>query len=210
MGRGWFITFEGGEGTGKSTQIDRLRRHLEKRRFAVLVSHEPGGTPLAEGIRGLLLDPAHSPDALTELFLLEASRRVHVQEVIRPALARGEVVLCDRFVDSSLVYQGWVGGVDEELVAELNRAATDGVTPDLTIVFDLAHDEGRRRARSRNRANGGASRIDDNPPEFHRRVREGFLELARREPGRVRVVDAAGEPGEVFHRLLAELPEELR
>ncbi|NOZ78959.1 MAG: dTMP kinase [Acidobacteria bacterium] len=210
MARGWFITFEGGEGTGKSTQIELLRQYLVERGWTVLVSREPGGTPLAEKIRELLLDPHYDPDPLTELFLLEASRREHVERVIRPAIERGEVVICDRFADSSTVYQGLAGGVPAKTVALLNEAATSGLVPDRTLVLDLHVEEGLERAHRRNRDRGGASRIDDSPPAFHRRVRDGFLELARREPERVRVVDALGSPDEVFARVLAELPEALR
>ncbi len=210
MQRGWLITFEGGEGCGKTTQIERLREHLEARGFAVVVSREPGGTPLGEGVRRLLLDPGYDPDALTELFLLEASRRDHVQRFIRPALERGAVVLCDRFTDSSLVYQGMVGGVAGEVVEKLNALATGGLAPDRTLVLDLAPGEGLGRARDRNRNGGGVSRIDEKPLPFHDRVRRGFLELARRDPERVRVVDAAGPAAEVFARVLAELPEALR
>ena len=210
MARGWFITFEGGEGTGKSTQIELLRRYLADRGWTVLVSREPGGTPLAEEIRALLLDPRYDPDPLTELFLLEASRREHVERVIRPAIGRGEIVICDRFADSSTVYQGLAGGVPAETIARLNAAATSGLVPDRTIVLDLDVEEGLERARRRNRDGNGASRIDDSPAAFHRRVRDGFFELARREPERVRLVDAQGSPDEVFARALAELPEALR
>ena len=210
MMRGWFITFEGGEGTGKSTQIELLRARLAGGGRTVLVTREPGGTPLAEKIRELLLDPNYDPDPLTELFLLEASRREHVENVIRPALERGEVVICDRFADSSLVYQGRVGGVNEATVATLNEAATSGLVPDRTIVLDLLTEEGLARARRRNRDQGGVSRIDDRPPAFHRKVREAYLELARREPERVRIIDGRGNPDEVFERVRAALPEELR
>ena len=211
MPRGWFITFEGGEGTGKSTQIRLLGEHLRASGRVVVVTREPGGTPVAEAARAVLLDPALEPDGLSELFLLEAARHDLVDRVIRPALARGEVVLSDRYADSSLVYQGMVRGVGVERTDELNRAATGGLQPDLTIVLDLDHESGVERARSRNaEGDGSESRLDDEPADFHRRVRAGFLHLAENEPARVRVVSAAGSPAEVFDRVLAELPGELR
>ncbi len=210
MPSGFFITFEGGEGTGKSTQLELLRDHLAPRR-EVVVSREPGGTPVAEAARAILLDPALDPDALTELFLLAAARRDHVERVIRPALARGAVVLCDRFTDSSVVYQGLAGGVDAEVVAEVNRLATGGLEPHLTLVFDLDPADALPRVRSRNGAAGGAeSRIDERPTTFHQRVRQAFLELAEREPGRVRVVAAGGSPEAIRRSVLQCLPEALR
>ena len=177
----------------------------------MVATREPGGTPVAEAARAVLLDPELEPDGLSELFLLEAARHDLVDRVIRPALARGEVVLSDRYADSSLVYQGMVRGVGVERTDELNRVATGGLQPDLTIVLDLDHGSGVQRARLRNaEGDGSESRLDDEPAEFHRRVREGFLHLAEHEPARVRVVSAAGSPEEVFDRVLAELPGELR
>jgi dTMP kinase len=166
---------------------------------------------VAEAARAVLLDPALEPLGLSELFLLEAARHDHVERVIRPALARGEVVLSDRYTDSSTVYQGMVRGLGVERVEELNRLATGGLDPDLTLVLDLDPEAGVIRARSRNAmGDGSESRLDDEPAEFHRRVREGFLRLADLHPDRVRVIDAAGSPDAVFPRLLAVLPEELR
>lgn len=211
MPRGWFITFEGGEGTGKSTQIRLLAEHLRARGRVVVVTREPGGTPVAEAARAVLLDPGLEPDGLSELFLLEAARHDLVEAVIRPALEGGEVLLCDRYADSSIVYQGMVRGVGEARTAELNRIATGGLQPDLTIVLDLDHESGVERARSRNaEGDGSECRLDDEPAAFHRRVREGFLSLAEREPARIRVVSADGGPEEVFERILAALPEGLR
>jgi dTMP kinase len=207
MSDGWFISFEGGEGTGKSTQIELVADHLRRCGRTVVVTREPGGTPVAEATRSVLLDPGLQPDGLTELFLLEAARRDHVERVIRPALERGEVVLTDRFADSSLVYQGMVRGVGVERTAELNAIATGGLEPDLTLVLDLDHEAGVGRARSRNAEGGnGESRLDDEPVDFHRQVREGFLELARLAPHRVRVIDASGDPAGVFARVLELLP----
>jgi len=211
MQRGWFITFEGGEGTGKTTQIRRLAEHLESLGRTVVLTREPGGTPVAEAARAVLLDPALEPLGLSELFLLEAARHDHVERVIRPALDRGEVILCDRYADSSTVYQGMVREIGVERVEELNDLATGGLDPDLTLILDLDPEAGVSRARSRNaEGDGSESRLDDEPAEFHRRVRDGFLCLAVRYPHRVRVIDATGGPDTVFDRLMAVLPEDLR
>jgi dTMP kinase len=203
------VTFEGGEGTGKSTQVALLARHLEARGRRVVTSREPGGTPLAVAVRAILLDPALAPDGLSEYFLLAAARRDHVRHLVAPALAEGAVVLLDRFSDSSVVYQGFVRGVGEERVAALDREATGGLAPDLTVVLDLDPATSLARAHARNRAQGGASRLDDEPAAFHARVREGFLRLAARQPERVRVVAADGASDEVHRRVLAVLPAEL-
>jgi dTMP kinase len=211
MSRGWFITFEGGEGTGKSTQLALLDEWLRTLGHHTVQTREPGGTPLAEAVRALLLDPELEPDGLSEIFLLEAARRDHVERVIRPALETGAVVLCDRFTDSSLVYQGVVRGLGWDKVAELNRLATGGLEPDLTLVLDMDPGSAVSRAQLRNNDVGSCeNRLDDEPEAFHRRVREGFIELQRREPDRVRVVNGAGPPEKVFARLKAVLPEALR
>jgi dTMP kinase len=211
MPKGWFITFEGGEGTGKSTQLGLLDEWLRTLGHSTVLTREPGGTPLAEAVRALLLDPELAPDGLSEIFLLEAARRDHVERVIRPALGDGNVVLCDRFTDSSLVYQGVVRGLGWEEVARLNRLATGGLDPALTLVFDMDPKAALARAHTRNsEGTGRESRLDDEPTAFHRKVREGFLELARREPDRVRVIDAAGRPEKVFARIHPVLPEALR
>ncbi len=211
MSEGCFITFEGGEGTGKSTQIALLADWLRAIGRTVVVTREPGGTPVAEAVRAVLLDPSLEPDGLTELFLLEAARRDHVNRVVGPALDRGDVVLSDRYADSSTVYQGMVRGVGVERVEELNRIATGDLSPDLTLVLDLDHQDGLSRARSRNAAGDGSeSRLDDEPDHFHRQVREGFLRLAEMDPDRVRVVSAVGKPDKVFERIVAALPEDFR
>ncbi len=211
MARGWLITFEGGEGTGKSTQLALLERRLAERGFSTVTTREPGGTALAEAIRELLLDPEHGPDGLSEAFLLQAARHDLVERVLRPALARGAVVLCDRYSDSSLVYQGVVRGVGVETVAELNRLATGGLRPDLTLVFDLEPSQSLARVEGRNAGPASVtSRFDSEPETFHRAVRETYLELARREPDRVRVIAAAGPTEEVARRVVAALPQELR
>ena len=189
--RGRFVTFEGGEGTGKSTQIARLASRLRERGVEPVITREPGGTPLAEGIRALLLDAAHSPGPLAEAFLMEAARAELVAEVIRPSLAAGRVVLCDRYDDSTLAYQGAGRGLDLEMLRAWNRAATGGLTPDLTLLFDLEPEAGLAR---RVAAAGATNRLDREPPEFHARVRERYLALARSERARFVVLDASLPP----------------
>jgi dTMP kinase len=205
-GPGLFVTFEGGEGTGKSTQIARLVERLAARGPRPLVTREPGGTPLAERIRDVLLDPAYAPSPLTEALLMEAARADLVKRVIGPALAEGRVVLCDRYADSTLAYQGAGRGLDESLLAEWNRVATGGLTPDLTLLFDL--DPGLGLAR-RGGAAEGTNRLDQEPAAFHARVRERYLALAEADAGRWVVLDAATDPerlaGEVARHVEARL-----
>jgi dTMP kinase len=182
-----FITFEGIEGCGKSTQADLVREFLEGRGFSVLVTREPGGSPIGEQIRRILLEPAnHGMVALTELLLYEASRCQHVEAVIRPALDAGKVVICDRFFDASTAYQGYGRGLDIAMVGRLNLVATGSRKPDLTIVLDLPVDVGLKRLGKK------LDRIEREAVEFHQRVRKGYLRIARDEPGRVKVVNAAG------------------
>jgi dTMP kinase len=188
---GLFVTFEGGEGSGKTTQVARLTARLRARGVEPLLTREPGGTPLAEGIRALLLDPARKPGALAEAFLMEAARAELVATVIRPALEAGRVVLCDRYDDSTLAYQGAGRGLDPGMLAQWNRAATGGLKPDLTLLYDLDPGVGlgRRAADA-----GETNRLDRETPEFHARVRARFLQLAEDEPERFVVLDAALSP----------------
>lgn len=183
---GLFITFEGGEGSGKSTQLERLERHLEARGSRVVTTREPGGTPISEAIRSMLLDPENtSITSTTELLLYEAARAQHVEETIRPALEEGAVVLCDRFYDSTTAYQGAGRGLHGDDLDRLHRLATRGLVPDLTILIDIPVEEGLRRASARRKHD----RIEQEPLAFHKSVRKGFLALAEREPERVEVID---------------------
>jgi len=187
--RGCFITFEGGEGAGKSTQIRRLAERLRAEARDVVLTREPGGSPGAESIRELLLNGAvdrWSP--LTEALLMNAARRDHIERVIAPALARGAVVLCDRFADSTRAYQGAGGAVDLNVIAELEAAVVGEMRPDLTLIFDLPVAEGLRRALSRN---GGEERFEAKGEAFHERLRAAYLDIARSEPDRCVVIDAA-------------------
>jgi dTMP kinase len=189
--RGRLIAFEGVEGAGKSTQVELLRQALEKAGHRVVTTREPGGTPLGEQVRSILLDPASALEARTEALLFAASRAQLVEQVIRPALERGEVVLCDRYLDSSLAYQGAARGLGVEAVAAINRFATAGLVPDLVVLLRLDPAEGLARGR------GGRDRIERQDLEFHRRVARGFLDLAAADPDRFVVIDAAAPPDQV-------------
>lgn len=188
---GFFITFEGGEGAGKSTQIARLATKLREKRYDVLVTREPGGSPGAEAIRSVLLSGAAEPlGAKMEAILFAAARADHVAQIIRPAIQRGAIVLCDRFVDSSRVYQGVTGQLDGDFMGEIERATVDGVMPDLTLVFDLDPDVGLHRATLRRGAET-PDRFEKETLEIHRVRREAFLAIAASEPERCVVINAA-------------------
>jgi dTMP kinase len=190
-----FLSLEGGEGAGKTTVLKALRAELEADGSEVVCTREPGGTPLAERIRGLLLDPAHEPPtAETELLLMFASRAQHVAETVRPALARGAWVVSDRFTDSSYAYQGGGRGLDPAFIAELERRVV-GLRPGLTLLLDLGVGEGRARARGRDLFGSGAQapgpdRIEREHDAFFQRVRAAFLTRAAAEPERFRILDA--------------------
>ncbi len=195
---GTFVTFEGGEGSGKSTQVARLAARLRAHGLDPLVTREPGGTPLAEGIRALLLDPDRRPVPLAEALLMEASRAQLVDTVLRPALASGRVVLCDRYDDSTLAYQGAGRGLDPAMLEAWNRAATGGLVPDLTLLFDLPPAAGLAR---REKAVGTPNRLDRESHDFHVRVRARYLELAAASPERWRVLDASQSQDELESRV---------
>ncbi len=202
-GPGLFITFEGVEGAGKSTQIGRAVEWLQQRGHTVYVTREPGGGPLAERIRDLILHTEDDPPvARAELLLMLAARAQHVDTVIRPRLARGETVVCDRFYDSTIAYQGFARGLDLDFVRGSVEFAVDNLHPDLTIVLDLEPAEGLARQQSRNR-------MEAEKLAFHEAVRRGFLDQAAREPERIRVVSAAGAVEDVTARVAAVLEEAL-
>ena len=201
--RGRFITFEGVEGCGKSTQMARLLEWMEKAGLPVLATREPGGTKVGEGIRELLLTPRDEGlDAGAELLLYEAARAQHVGEVIRPALEAGTHVLCDRFFDSTTAYQAFGRGLDEEMVLDLNRMASGGLVPDLTLLFSVAIEEGLGRARG----DSAGDRLEGESLAFHRRVQAGFEALAQREPGRFRVL-GEGAIEQVHEEVIAIVKE---
>lgn len=200
--KGFFITFEGVDGCGKSTQARLLAEHLEKKGRAVALTREPGGTPLAEEIRKVILTPSReelAPEA--EILLYAASRAQHVAEFIRPALAAGKIVICERFTDSSLAYQGYGLGYDIELVRQVNRAATGGLEPDLTILLDTEAAESLERVTTRAGRNGNnVDRIELRGLEFQERVRQGFLELAAASPPRFTIISTTAKSIAGIHR----------
>jgi dTMP kinase len=185
--RGVFLTFEGGEGTGKTTQIALLAKAFEAKGRQVLVTREPGGSTIANRIRSLLLDnKMQGLVSLAELFLYEASRAQHVQEIIEPALREGKVVICDRFADSSIVYQGAARGLEAKLVKQLNAIATGGLEPDFTFLLDLDPRIGLARVGAR----GVLDRMEKEALTFHKAVRAGYLRLAKANKKRFRVISA--------------------
>ncbi len=189
--KGLFISFEGGEGAGKSTQIRILAETLRSRGLEVVVTREPGGSPGAEAIRHVLLSGAAEAFGVRmEAMLFAAARNDHVEEVIRPALESGAVVLCDRFLDSSRVYQGTTGNLETDFIETLQRIAVDGTMPDLTLIFDIPAVDGLARARKR--ADDGATpdRFEKEELETHEKRREAYLDIALNEPRRCRIVDA--------------------
>ena len=196
-----FITFEGPEGSGKSTQVVLVAEALRQDGRPVVVTREPGGTALGEQLRALLLGGEHVPAPETEAYLMTAARSEHVRSVIQPALARGDWVLCDRFCDSTLAYQGAGRGIDVERLRTLQCLATDGLTPDVTFLLDIDVVEGLRRRHG----GGGRNRIDDETVSFHQRVAAWYRDEAARDPQRWRKVDA-GQPVEAVTRaILREL-----
>jgi dTMP kinase len=208
-GRPLFITFEGLDGSGKSTHLRQASAWLEERSVDSLVTHEPGGTPLGDAVRAVFLDPRWGEmDGTVELLLVFASRRQHLLEVIDPALAAGRHVLCDRFTDSTRAYQGYGRGVPLERIGEVDRVATGGRVPDRTLLFDLPAEVARARGHSPSRLRrGAADRLDAEGLLFYRRVREGFLELARKEPERFRIVDSSGDASATQAAVRAALTE---
>lgn len=198
--RGIFLTFEGGEGAGKSTQIRRLAAALEARGHTVVVTREPGGTPLAEAIRSLLLAAESSPDAMTQALLFAAARREHIRGLIAPALEAGKIVLCDRFADSTRAYQG--GRMDDADLEATIALATGGLEPDLTLLLDLPPETGLARARRRGAASDTFESADI---EFHADVRERFLTLSEAEPLRFAVIDARGSEDAVARAIAQEI-----
>jgi len=207
LSQGLFITFEGGEGAGKSTQIRRLHARLQARSIKTQVTREPGGTPGAELIRALILDGTRPAlDALTETLLFYAARANHLAEFIRPALARGDVVLCDRFSDSTRVYQGVLGAVPSAVVEQLEDFVVAETKPDLTIILDIPPETGLARA-SQRRGSHQADRFESETLEFHKKLRQGFLDLAERDPDRIVVVSALGDEEQIEIEILKKLSE---
>lgn len=207
MPKGKFITFEGGEGCGKSTQVQRLKAALERKGISVLLTREPGGTRLAEQIRSLLKDEAEDPPCdRAELLLFLAARAQLVKNVIRPALAAGTWVVSDRFSDSTLAYQGYGRGLSLDVIRAANDFACEGLKPDRTILLDVDPVTSQARMRGREAStNTKADRIERAGDDFHARLRKGFLELAAAEPSRIVTIDASGTEDDVWERVWKSL-----
>ncbi len=199
-----FITFEGVEGSGKTTQINRLKKYLTQKGILCKVTREPGGCPIGEKIRKILLNPHHREMVpLSELFLYEASRAQHVKEVIEPLLAKGVVVLCDRFSDASIAYQGYGRKLDLGLVKRLNRLSSQQIKPHVTFLLDCPSDLGLKRAVQRNQVQRKEreERFEREKIQFHYRVRRGYLSLAKKEPHRVKVIDTRQGEDKTFEKI---------
>jgi dTMP kinase len=208
MDRGQFLTFEGIDGCGKTTQFRLLGKWLRERGRTVVETVEPGGTAVGQQIRKILLDPANAEiQPRTELLLYFASRAQNVDQVIRPGLDSGAIVLCDRFTDSTLVYQGAGRGIDTNVVLELDRIACGGLKPDLTFLIDVDLETSLMRAKRRNeRVGPSESRIDEESLAFHERVRQGYLALAANEPDRFVVIDGRGSISQVGGMIREAVP----
>lgn len=205
--KGRFITFEGGEGCGKSTQVRRLKEALEAEGHEVLLTREPGGTRLSELIRGLLKDERQDPPCdRAELLLFLAARAQLVRSVIRPALDAGTWVVSDRFSDSMFAYQGYGRGLPLDVLRLANDFACEGLRPDLTVLLDVDAETSRTRLRTREAAtNTTADRIEQAGDAFHARLRQGFLEMAAQEPNRIVTIEASGTPDEVWEKVWKSL-----
>ncbi len=210
MSRGIFITVEGLDGCGKSTQIGLMREYLAQKGFEVLMTREPGGTKISEKIRELLLDARNKEmNSTTELLLYAAARSQLVAEVIKPAVNEGKAVICDRFMDSTFAYQGFGRGLDLKLLADINNVAVDGMTPDVTFFFDLDPETALKRRLGSSKAD----RIEAEDMEFHRRVYEGYKKAASMFPGRIRTVDAGRSIEEIaadVRKILDDLISQVR
>jgi len=198
---GVFITFEGIDGCGKSTQLRMLTGELRARRFEVVTTREPGGTKLGQRLRAALLDVEEQVDPLAELLVFAADRAQHVRTVLRPALDKDEIVISDRYADATVAYQGHGRGFRPELIEQIVQLATEGLTPDLTLLFDLSVPESAVRTRRR-RAAKRTDRLDREKVEFHERVREAYLKIAESNPDRIRVIDASGSAQETHESVM--------
>ncbi len=197
MKRGYFISFEGGDGSGKSTQIKKLKQYFEGRNYQVVLTREPGGTDIGEKIRQVILDPANERmTPVAEALLYAASRAQHVEEVIKPAIAEGKIVICDRFVDSSIAYQGYARGLGE-CVSAINAYAVDGCMPDITFLMKLKPQVGSNRIKNREK-----DRIELESEDFHMNVYKGYEELEKKFPQRIISIDAEGTVDDIAHQIV--------
>ena len=199
-----FITFEGVEGSGKTTQIQRLKKYLTQKGIRCKVTREPGGSPIGEEIRKILLNPDHCDMLpITEFLLYESARAQHVEEVIKPFIEKEGIVLCDRFSDATLAYQGYGRRIDLKWIQRLNRLSSQGIRPDVTFLLDCPSDVGLKRAIQRNQTlkQEKEERFEREAIQFHRRVRKGYLAIARKEPRRVKVIDTRQGEEWVFEKI---------
>jgi dTMP kinase len=201
---GTFITFEGIDGSGKSTQLRLLANFLEQSGCKALLTREPGGTPVGIRLRGALLDAHEEVDPLTELLVFAADRAQHVRRVLRPALELGQVVFSDRYADATAAYQGAGRGFSPALISEIIELATEGLKPDLTLLFDLSVADSTRRTRRRGDGQQRGDRLDAEADDFHTRVRDAYLQLARAEPDRIKIVETNG-PVQSTHERVKEI-----
>ncbi|NPA52188.1 MAG: dTMP kinase [Aquificae bacterium] len=197
--KGLFVTFEGIEGAGKSTQAKELYNYLKEQNPKVALTREPGGTDTGKKIREILLTPTEEVfPSLAELFLYEADRVLHVENKIKPLLEKGYIVISDRYIDSTLAYQGYARNIDKEVVKYLNKLATDNLTPDITFLIDIPVEEGLKRIREER----GFDRIEQEDIDFHKKLREGFLKIAQEEKNRVVVIDGLNSPQEISAKII--------
>jgi dTMP kinase len=201
---GTFITFEGIDGSGKSTQLRLLANYLEQAGCDVLLTREPGGTPVGNRLRAALLDAQEEVDPLTELLVFAADRAQHVRRILRPALELGRVVFSDRYADATAAYQGAGRGFSPELISEIIQLATEGLKPDLTLLFDLSVDDSTTRTRRRTNGSQRGDRLDSENADFHTRVRDAYLQLAKLEPDRIKVIKT-NQPQELTHARVKEI-----
>ncbi len=200
--KGIFITFEGIEGAGKSTQAKKLYEYLKEKNHPVVLTREPGGTNTGKKIRQILLTPTEEIfPPYAELFLYEADRSFHVENVIKPHLQKDHIVICDRFIDSTLAYQGFARGLDKNIIKQLNDIASEGIKPDITFLIDVPVEEGLKRIKEKR----GFDRIEQETIEFHKKLREGFLKIAQEEKNRIVVINGVGDSEEIFNRILKVL-----
>ncbi len=199
-----FITFEGVEGSGKTTQIQRLKKYLAQKGIPCKITREPGGCPIGEKVRKILLNPDHREMVpMSELLLYEAARAQHVNDMIKPFLKKGGVILCDRFNDATLAYQGYGRRIDLRWIERLNHLSSQGIRPDVTFLLDCPSDVGLKRALQRNRElkQEREERFEKEEIQFHRRVRKGYLAIAKKEPRRVKVIDTRQGEDKVFEKI---------
>ena len=201
---GTFITFEGIDGSGKSTQLRLLANFLQQRGCQVLLTREPGGTPVGNRLRAALLDAHEEVDPLTELLVFAADRAQHVRRVLRPALQSGRIVFSDRYADATRAYQGAGRGFSPELIAEIIQLATEGLKPDLTVLFDLSVEDSTARTQRRGNGTQRGDRLDAEDDDFHERVRAAYLQLAESEPERIKMVNT-NQPPELTHERVKEI-----